>query len=440
MRSAFLAAILFYVLLVGVSYPFVAMLAYVWIDIVKPQALAYSIINGLPLAMIAAIVVLISFLTSAEKKKIPVDNTIFLLTFFAAWITFTSAIADPGVGAWVKWDWAFKVVIFASFIPFVIRSRIHIEAFLLTMVFSIATISFSGGVKAALGGGGYGVLAIMGDSNSGLAESSTLAAVCVMQLPIMHYLYNHSVIFPNSRMFKLVIAMTALVDLFTIVGSGARTGLVAGGCLVALYALRSRHKVRVAIALAVALAIGSQLDLSGTAWGNRMSSIGTYEQDSSAMGRIEVWKWTMGFALQHPQGGGFDAFKLNRIASVGEGGVQYYDPNEYRGKAFHNVFFEVMGEQGLIGFAVYLSILGMTFWKLSQVRRRVVADPEKKWMFDMASRLSDALTVLLVGGMFIGIAYQCYIFYLVSLAICLNQMTRAAPAPTWVAFSHAKER
>lgn len=439
MRSAFLAIVLTYVLYIGISYPFVAMLAYVWIDIVKPQSLAYSIINGLPLSLIAAAITLVSFVLKGEKKKVNSVALLALLGFFAFWTTFTTIIADPGIEPWTKWDWAFKVVMFSIFIPFVIRSRIHIEAFLLTMVFAVATISFSGGVKAALGGGGYGVLAVMGSSNSGLAESSTLAAVCAMQLPIMHYLYKHSVIFAGSKAFKLLIAGTALASIFAVVGSGARTGLVSGGVLLILYAVRSQRKILFGVGLLVALVIVSQLDLSKTAWGSRMSSIGTYEQDSSALGRVEVWKWTANFAMSHPLGGGFDAFRLNRIALVNEQGVQYYDSREYRGKAFHNIFFEVLGEQGLVGLAVYLSILGLTLMKLRRMRKLTRGDPEHDWLNDLAMRMADALIVLLAGGMFVGIAYQGYIFYLVALAICLGELMPAIKGRTNLIARHAKQ-
>ena len=425
MRSAFLAIVLAYVLYIGISYPFVAMLAYVWIDIVKPQSLAYSLINTLPLSLIAAGLTLVSFVLKGEKRKVPDGTIVFLLMFFALWITFTTFVADPGIQPWTKWDWAFKVVVFSTFIPFVIRTRIHIEAFLLAMVFAVATITFSAGIKSALGGGGYGVLAVMGTSNSGLAEGSTLAAVCLMQLPIMHYLYKHSVIFAGVRAFKLLIAGTALINIFAVVGSGARTGLVAGGVLIALYGVRSRHKFAFAAGLVVALAIVSQLDLSKTAWGERMSSINTYQQDSSALGRVAVWKWTVDFALKNPLGGGFDAFRLNHIALVTEEGIQYYDSRQYMGKAFHNIFFEVMGEQGLFGLAIYLFIIGRTFVKLAQMRKRSRGDPQYEWLCDLSLKISDALILLLVGGMFVGIAYQGYIFYLIALTVSLGGLAVA---------------
>lgn len=402
------------------SYPFAAMLAYVWIDIVKPQTLAYSIINGVPIALISAVIVLLSYVIKSDRHKIRFTPVIYLLILFCVWITFTTFNANPGIEPWFKWDWVSKIVGFSIFITFVIRSRLHVEAFFLTMIFSVATISVSGGIKAALGGGGYGVLALMGNSNQGLAEGSTLAAVCVMLLPIMHYMYHHSIIFPNSPIFKTLLVATGAVNMISIVGTGARTGLVAGVFLILLYMLRSKHKWRMALALVVVLTVVAQLNLSGTAWGGRMSSIGTYDQDSSAKGRIAVWQWTAGFALQNPLGGGFDAYKLNKIASASDAGILYFEGPEFRGKAFHNIFFEVLGEQGIVGVTIYLAILGLTFLQLREIRRRTRGSVARLWLYDLATRLGDGLASLLVGGMFIGIAYQCYIFYTVAIVVCLG--------------------
>lgn len=422
MRGVFFAAVLSYIFMLGFSYPFVAVLAYVWIDIVKPQVLAYTIVNGLPIAFIAALIALFSYVTKSDKENVKFSPVMVLMAIFAVWITFTTIGANPHIDSWHKWDWAFKAVIFSVFLPLVIRTRVHIEAFLLTMFFSVSTISFSTAVKTAMGGGGYGVLGIMGVPNSGLSESSTLAAVCVMQLPLMHYLYTHTIIFPRTRLFKAAIIGLAIATFFSIVGTGARTGLVAAGALLLLYVLRSQHKLKFAIVVAIAFGVFQQMDLSDTAWGKRMSSIGTYDEDSSANGRLETWKWTVGFAMENPLGGGFDAFRLNRIANVGPLGVHYHDADSYRGTAFHNVFFEVMGEQGIVGFVIYMAMILLTFLTLRQVRKRCRGDPDLAWAYDLATKMRDALAIILFGGMFIGIAYQPFILYLLVLPVSLGQL------------------
>jgi len=439
MRGAFLTIVLSYLLLLGLSYPFAALLTYVWIDIVRPQALAYSLINDMPISMVAAVVSLLSYMIKGERQKEKIFTVVYLLIFFAAWITYTTVNADPGIESWLKWDWAFKVVIFSIFVPFVIRSQVQIEAFLLVIILSVTTISFTAGVKAALGGGGYGFLAVMGTGNSGLSEGSTLATICVMLLPILHYLYNHSIIFPDNKIFKALIFAIAIVNIFAIIGTFARTGLIASAFLLLLYFFRSKHKWAMALVLVIAFAGIQQMDLGGTAWGERMLSIGTYQQDSSASGRIVVWKWTVNYAIEHPLGGGFDSFKLNKISGGSDAGVVYFEGPVLRGKAFHNIVFEVLGEQGFVGLIVYLTILAMTFLNLRKIRRDARGKPDLVWSYDLATRLRDALAVVLVGGMFIGIAYQCYIFYLVVIVVSFERLIYNESKKFNLNISHAKK-
>ncbi len=422
MRSVFLTAVFLYLILLGFSYPFVAGLAYIWIDIVKPQYLAYSLINGLPVSMIASIVAILAYLIKGDKASLKFTAVMYLLCIFAAWVTFTTINADPRIFSWEKWNWAFKVIVFTIFIPLIFRTRIQLEALILTILFSVTTVSFSAAVKTALGSGGYGVLAIMGGGNSGLSESSTLAAVCVMQLPLMHYVYNHSVIFAGNRLFKILILLTAVSSILAVVGTSARTGLIAGALLLLSYLLRSKRKFIWCIALVAALGVVQSLNLEDTAWGSRMSTINSPNQDSSASGRIKVWEWTLGFAAENPLGGGFDAYKLNRIASVNERGITYYEPGVFRGKAFHNIYFEVLGEQGIVGFTIYIAILMLTILRLRRIRLMARHQTELAWSGDLALRLRDALAVLMVSGMFIGIAYQPYIFYLVAITVSLGHI------------------
>lgn len=438
MRSAFLTFVFLYISILGLSYPFVAGMAYIWIDIVKPQNLAYSIINSMPLSMIASVVALTAYLIKGEKDSFKLTPMMFLLCFFGAWMTFTSFNADPRIEPWIKWDWAFKVVVFTVFMPMIFRSRLHLEALILTIICSVATVSLSAGIKTAMGGGGYGVLAIMGSGNAGLSESSTLAAICVMQLPLLHYMYKHSIFFEDNWLFKAFILLVTTTTILAVVGTSARTGLVAGAVLLLSYFLRSRKKITWCVILMIVLGAAQSLNLEDSAWGSRMSTINSYNNESSASGRIKVWEWTVDFVAENPLGGGFDAYKLNRIASVHDNNITYYEPGVYRGKAFHNIYFEVLGEQGIVGFGLYIAILLLTLLRLRRIRISVKSQSDQAWASDMALHLRDSLIVLMVSGMFIGIAYQPYIFYLVAITVSLGQLFVPQKGPVTISIKNAK--
>lgn len=423
MRNAFLTSVFLYILFTGFAYPFVAGMAYIWIDIAKPQDLVYSFMTGFPLSLTAALIAIGAYLFDKNRPPFRFTGLMAMLSLFAVWITLTSFLADPALGAWGKWDWAFKALVFTIFIPILFRTRVHIEALLLTIVFSVETISFSTAVKTLMGGGGYGSLAIMGSGNVGLGESSTLAAVCIMMMPIAHFLYRNSVIFPNNKLFKLVMVGVAASSVLTVFGSNARTGVVAGAMLLLLYVIASKKKINWLVSIAIAVGVFQLMHLEGTGWSQRMSTINSYESDSSAASRVKVWEWTLGYVAEHPLGGGFNSYLLNHIAAVDSAGItQYFPPGVFGGKAFHSVYFEVLGEQGYFGFALYAAIMILTIKKLRQIRLSVRGQADKIWAGELAGKLFQAQMVLFAGGLFVGIAYQAYMFYVVAITVALSEL------------------
>ena len=419
-----------YILFMGCSYPFVAGMAYIWIDIAKPQDLLYSFLAGFPFSLVAAVIALGSYAFNKNRNPFVLTGMMVLLILFGCWITFTTYMATPEIGAWIKWDWAFKALIFTIFIPLLFRTRVQIEALLLTIIFSVTTISFSAAVKTLMGGGGYGSLAIMGGGNVGIGESSTLATVCVMLIPLVHYLYRNSIIFPDHKLFKWVMIGCGVSSIVTVIGTNARTGIVAGAALLFFYVLQSKRKLLWIVAIVMAIGIFQIMNLEGTAWSQRMGTINTYQSDSSAATRVAVWEWTLKYVADHPLGGGFNIYLLNRIVSVDSAGViQYFTPEYFGGKAFHSIYFEVLGEQGVVGFGLYAAIMLATFARLRRISVVTRRNGDQRWATELASKLTQAQVVLLAGGLFIGIAYQAYMFYVVAITIALGELILQKSAP-----------
>ena len=422
MQSLILAAVFAALMFAGFSAAFAAALGFVWVDIVRPQHLAWSIINDAPLSFIAALATLTLFLVRDKKAPPRFDPILVLITIFGIWVTFTTSLSDFPSQAWGKWDWASKVLMFAVLIPFIFRSRIQIEAFLLVFLFSASTILFSAGVKTILGGGGYGTLAVMGTGNTGLSESSTLAVVSVMLIPVVLFLMRHTVIFPRNLLTKGLFLGIIVIALATVVGTTARTGIIAVAVMCLISMLQSKKKMWWIAGFALAGIVILNLDLSATRWGNRMSTIETYNADSSAMGRIKVWEWTLDFVREHPLGGGFDAFLHNRIVGVSsDGEVIHLPEGQIGGKAFHSIYFEVLGEQGMFGFVIYFLMVGLALLKLIKLKRAWKNDPGMAWIAGLANAMMTSIFVFLAGGSFVGIAYQPYIFYMLSLTVAIDQ-------------------
>jgi probable O-glycosylation ligase (exosortase A-associated) len=427
MQSLFLTAVFSSLMFMGFTAAFAAALGFVWVDIVKPQQLAYSIINDLPLSLVAAVTTLFLFAAKDKKFAPKFGGILLLLTLLTVWVTFTASLSDFPTRAWAKWDWASKVLIFAVLIPYIFRSRVQIEAFILVFVFAASTIFFSAGIKTLLGSGGYGVLAIMGSGNTGLAESSTLALVCVMLIPLVVFVMRHSLLLPKNRLMTGLFVGIIVTALAAVIGTSARTGVIAVVVLCVLSILKSKKKLWWFAGIGIAALVVMNLDLSSTRWGARMSTIESYNADSSALGRLKVWEWTLNFVGSHPLGGGFDAYMYNRIAAVSSDGIVQYLPEwQVGGKAFHSIYFEVLGEQGIFGFALYFSIILLTLLTLRRIKKTWRNYAGMAWVVALSDALTAAILVFLAGGAFVGIAYQPYIFYMVSLTVAIDQYARRA--------------
>lgn len=405
----------------GFSAAFAAALGFVWVDIVKPQQLAYAIITGWPLSLVAALFTLVQYTVNDRKSPPRFGILLLLILLFSIWVTATTMMSTIPVRPWIKWEWAFKVLIFTLLIPYLFRSRIQIESFILVFIFSAATIFFSAGVKAMLGGGGYGTLAIMGASNTGLTEGSTLAVVCVMLIPLIMFVMRNSVIFPRNLLTVGLFGGIIVTALATVVGTNARTGLIAVAVLCGVSMLKSKKKLWWLAGGAIAVVVYMNVDWSATPWGARMSTIETYDQDSSALGRIKVWEWTLGYVRDNPLGGGFDAFVHNGIANVTSDGVVFFYPEgTLAGKAFHSIYFEVLGEQGIPGFLMYFAIIGIALFKLRGLKKKWRRHAGMAWLASLADALITSIVVFLAGGAFVGIAYQPFIYYMIALTIAIE--------------------
>jgi O-antigen ligase len=158
---------------------------------------------------------------------------------------------------------------------------------------------------------------------------------------------------------------------------------------------------------------------------SRMETIGQYQADQSASTRLVIWAWTWDYVKEHPFGGGFEAYRQNKlrvqtVSGGGEGPVQIIDAQllEDQGRAYHSSYFEMLGEQGFPGLILFLLIHGIGLLRMEVLRRRYFRDEgDKAWISPLATALQSAQIIYLVGSLFVGIAYQPVIWMLLAVQI-----------------------
>jgi probable O-glycosylation ligase (exosortase A-associated) len=420
---AFLAAIFG----MGFRRPFLLVLAYVYIDIVSPQRLTYLLLNSVPISLIAVALAVGGWLLADAKKDsrfAPRQGLIALLMLYCWGTTLT---ADFPLDARDKWDWVWKCLAFAAFLPLTLRTRLRIEALLLFMIVSAASIIIVGGIKTLAGGGGYGQLDLMVNNNSGLYEGSTISTVAIAIVPLIAWFMRFGTIFPPDWRVKGFCLALIFACLLIPVGTSTRTGLL---CivLVALLSIRNAQRKLLYLGLIGACAVMAVPFLPAS-FTQRMSTIENHQADESASTRVAVWGWTMDYVRSHPFGGGFDAYRGNHIryeikrADPAAGPAAALTDTAVTDKArgYHSAYFEMLGEQGYFGLALWLSISLIGLVRMEVLRRRYRdRDGEFAWAGPLAAALQTAHIVYLLGAAFIAIAFQPFIYMLIGAQIGLD--------------------
>ncbi|MDM7954932.1 putative O-glycosylation ligase, exosortase A system-associated [Blastomonas sp.] len=428
MRDLAFVGFLMAFLALGFKRPFIFVLAYAYVDIVAPQRLSYWMLNAVPVSLIVFGLAFLGWLIADDKRDMRVSFRQGVMALLLAYCAYTTSVADFPVDAEGKWAWVWKALIFAMFLPLTLRTKLRIEALALMMVLCASSIIITGGIKTiASGGGGYGVMRLLVDDNSGLYEGSIISTVAVCIIPLILWLAKFGTIFPTDWRVKGFVYALVFACLLIPVGTQARTGLVCIGVLAVLMLRFVRYRFLYAgVAFALALVAVPFLPQS---YSDRMATIGEYQADQSASTRVAVWAWTWNYVKSNPLGGGFEAYlqnkvKFDTVAATGDGPNTQIEKQEITdsGRAYHSSYFEMLGEQGFVGLTLWLIIHLGGIWRMEVVQRlhRKRNRPDETWVVPLALALQNGQIIYMVGSLFVGIAFQPFIYMLIALQIGLD--------------------
>jgi putative inorganic carbon (hco3(-)) transporter len=205
----------------------------------------------------------------------------------------------------------------------------------------------------------------------------------------------------DHRVRRGLIVMAVLL-IFAVIftySRGAAVGLCAMGVVVWL---RSRAKLATGeIILVGGLAVYAIVPQS---WLDRMDTIEHYEDDSSAMGRINFWMASLRIAELHPiMGGGFRVTFWPQVTNAMLEGTTI--PRLDKPRATHSIYFDALSEHGYVGLALFLMIAACSWRNCSSMIRQSRDRPDLAW----ASLLGRMGQAVLVGfwsaGAFASLAY-----------------------------------
>jgi probable O-glycosylation ligase (exosortase A-associated) len=222
----------------------------------------------------------------------------------------------------------------------------------------------------------------------------------------------------NARSWKswLVYAPTLLLLVLCIVltqSRGGTLGLVAVGLY---YWAKSERKVLTG-ALAAAVVVGV-LVVAPPQYFDRMNTISTYEQDNSAQARLGAWGAAVNMAVANPlMGAGAGQFPSNYTRYSGADGGRWMNA--------HSMYFMLLGELGIPGLALLLTVLIGNLVANRRVNTLVRSALGRGSVeASLLASLSASLIAYAVAGAFLSVAYYPHVFILCGLLTCARRIVR----------------
>ncbi len=391
--------------------PMWGVLGWVWMGVMNPHRLAYGFAREAPWSMVIALVLFTTLLIHRDKLvKFPVNAVTILLGIWIVWIGVSpllfSFYPDKEMHFWSR---AFKVLLMVMVSMLVVKRRRDLDWLVLVLVISIGYYGIKGGVFTVLSGGSARV---WGPEGSFIEDNNSLALATIMTVPLIRYLQLQA----TKRWQRWLAGGAMLLCMASAVGSQSRGAFLAIIAMSFFMWMKSRNKLP--LAMVVLLALPLIFVFMPDSWSERMNTIKTYDQDASALGRINAWHmaWRLATDL-FPFGGGFTV--------AGPAVFARYAPDPSIPLTAHSIYFQALGEHGFFGLFVFIGIF-FTTWRLASATIQASKGlPELQWARDLAAMCQVGLIGYATGGAFLSLVYFDLPYYLVLIVVVLNRIVAA---------------
>lgn len=386
--------------------PHLGVLAWGWISILNPHLHTFGFSNALPFNMVLALATIVSWLMSKENKRPPSDPWFASVMALTLWVSVTTLTAQDFTWSGEYWWRYVKTIVFVFMCLVLITTRERIHAFILALAMGIGFYALKGGVFTVLTGGQNRVL---GPHGTYIGDNNHLALAMVISIPILNYLRLYSA----HRWMRVAMAVGMGVTILAVLGTYSRGGFVAIVAMLGFLWLKSRHKM-VTGAIAVAMMIPAYVFMPEK-YTERVSTISEAKSDSSFQGRMNSWVAATRHSLESPVGAGFNGVQLPTIY------YRYISP-EHPPRAAHSIYFQVLGDHGFPGLALYL-VMGWLAWRNgTKTIRACRDDPALAWARELAAMLQVSMVGFFVGGAALSMAYFDYFLAILAVQACLRRI------------------
>jgi len=421
MRDLMMLGAMVFMVPMALMNGFVAFLLWGYTTVLAPSNFLYGFMQGVRYNFIFAAIALATLLMRRlhQAGRLSLDRTtILLLLFFVHTIVSAVVAPEDNILRYGRIENFSKGMAFVLLMPVFITSRLRLHCTLLVIVLGLGLHGVVEGLKFVASGGSH---RIAGIGSSALNDNNLVAVGLAMLLPLFIYFLQQM----EGRLARWAAVAGLLLTILAVVATNSRGGLIALMVLGLWYVLTTRNK---ALALVLILAAaGVVLQLAPDSWFDRINSINTAQEDGSFMNRVLAWKISSAIALANPVFGlGFDAINVTTIWYTymdAPSLLPFVSPERYPPKVAHSIYFQVMGDSGFVGLALFMAVLASAFISRIEIKREVRKRPkELRWARDLSDALILSLVGYMVGGAGVSLVYYDLVYIVIAmLAIVRSQ-------------------
>lgn len=399
MITLLFAMVILGITITALRHPWVGVMGWTWVSLMNPHQLTWRL-DTLPVAAAVGGATLLGFFLTSDRKNLFLVRENLVLILLMLWMTIGlpfSFLYDSSLSLWNR---VMKIDLMILVAIALLHTRRHILWLTWIVVGSMAFYGVKGGFFTIITGGSFRV---WGPANSYVEGNNELAVALVMTIPLLRFLQTTI----TSRWGRHAMTISMLLCAAAALGTHSRGALLAIFAMSVVLWWRSPKKALGAIGFVIAGV--ALLAFMPEHWWDRMNTIQSYEEDDSALGRINAWWTAYNIAKQNLFGGGFMIYTPNIFA--------IYAPEPDRVHAAHSIYFMVLGELGFPGLLLWLMLWFFTFFKLGRIRKQALKQPETRWLSELGSMGQVSLVGYAVGGAFLSLSYWDMPYNIMVLAV-----------------------
>lgn len=252
-------------------------------------------------------------------------------------------------------------------------------------------------------------------------DPNRLAMSLIAVLPFSVY----GLLTARRRRVRVLFGATLAVQLTAIVLTHSRSGSIAAAAALVLVLFRGGAVSTGRKILLAAVIAGGLVAFAPTTFWERNATITQYETDLSVEGRENAWKVLGVIVRERPftgVGAGAYIAAWARYAPLSAG------PHRY---VAHNILLEIVGELGLVAFALFSAWVLWILWRLWRVGTDPLVGTEARAVF-------AALAGYLISEMANGFSLSWWLYFLFACGVACIRLARSRAAltseePSWAA-------